>query len=63
MIQYHRNQFSKPDYIIQIFNSQHGWIFIMVINNQYYDWGFQSRFKAQMAIILSMDMIILQWKE
>ena len=27
----------KPGYIIQIFNSQHGWIFIMVINNQYYD--------------------------
>ena len=43
------------DYIIQIFNSQHGWIF-MVINNQYYDWGFESRFSA-MAIILSMDMI------
>ena len=28
----------------------------MVINNQYYDQGFQSRFSA-MAIILSMDMI------
>ena len=28
----------------------------MVINNQYYDWRFQSRFSA-MAIILSMDMI------
>ena len=42
-----------PDYII--LNSQHGWIFIMVINNQYY-WGFQSRFSA-MAIILSKDMI------
>ena len=28
----------------------------MVINNQYYDWGFQSRFSA-MAIILSMDII------
>ena len=28
----------------------------MVINNQYYDRGFQSRFSA-MAIILSMDMI------
>ena len=27
----------EPGYIIQIFNSQHGWIFIMVINNQYYD--------------------------
>ena len=37
-------------------NSQHGWISIMVINNQYYDQGFQSRFSA-MAIILSMDMI------
>ena len=30
--------------------------FFMVINNQYYDWGFQSRFSA-MAIILSMGMI------
>ena len=50
------------DYIIQILNSQHGWIFIMVISNQYYDWGFQSRLSA-MDIILSMDMIILQWKE
>ena len=28
----------------------------MVINNQYYDQGFQSHFSA-MAIILSMDMI------
>ena len=28
----------------------------MVINNQYYDEGFQSRFCA-MAIILSMDML------
>ena len=43
-------------YIIQILNSQHGWIFIMVINNQYYDWGFQSRFSA-MPIILSMYML------
>ena len=43
-------------YIIHIFNSQHGWIFIMVISNQYYDWGFQNCFSA-MAIILSMDMI------
>ena len=56
MIQYRRNRFSKPDYIIQIFNSQHGWIFIMVINNQYYDGGLQSRFSA-MVIILLMDMI------
>ena len=46
----------KPGYIIQIFNSQHGWIFIMVINSQYYDGGLQSRFSA-MAIILLMDMI------
>ena len=38
-------------------NSQHGWIFIMVINNQYYDWGFQSRFSA-MDIILSMEGIV-----
>ena len=32
----------KPGYIIQIFNSQHGWIFIMVINNQYCDGGLQN---------------------
>ena len=44
------------DYIIQILNSQHGWISIVIINNQCYDWGFQSCFSA-MAIILSMDMI------
>ena len=44
------------DYIIQILNSQHGWIFIMVINNQYYDWGFQSRFSAMAIVSLSMDM-------
>ena len=30
--------------------------FIMVINNQYNDWGFQSCFSA-MTIVLSMDMI------
>ena len=45
-----------PDYIVQILNSQHGWISIVIINNQCYDRGFQSRFSA-MAIILSMDMI------
>ena len=45
-----------PDYIIQISSSQHGWISIVIINNQCYDWGFQSRFSA-MASILSMDMI------
>ena len=45
-----------PDYIIQILNSQHGWIFIMVINSQYYDEGLQSRFSA-MVIILLMGMI------
>ena len=45
-----------PDYIVQILNSQHGWISIVIINNQCYDWGFQSRFSA-MDIILSMDMI------
>ena len=39
-----------------LFNSQHGWIFIMVINSQYYDGVLQSRFIA-MVIILSMDMI------
>ena len=43
-------------YIIQIFNSQHGWISIMVINSQYFDGGLQSRFSA-MIIILLMDMI------
>ena len=42
-------------YIIQILNSQYGWFSIVIINNQYY-WGFQSRFSA-MAIILSKDMI------
>ena len=41
-----------PDYIIQILNSQHGWIF-MVINNQYYDWGFQSRFSATAIIFIN----------
>ena len=57
MIQYHRNRFSKSDYtIIQIFNSQHDWISIMVINSQYFDGGLQSRFSA-MIIILLMDMI------
>ena len=44
-----------PDYIIQILNSQHGWISIVIINNQCYDWGIQSRFSAT-AIILLMDM-------
>ena len=44
-----------PDYIVQILNSQHGWIF-MVTNSQYYDEGLQSRFSA-MVIILLMDMI------
>ena len=29
----------------------------MVINNQYYDRGFQSRFSAMAIISLSMDMI------
>ena len=29
----------------------------MVINNQYYDQGFQSRFSAMAIISLSMDMI------
>ena len=48
--------YKSLDYIIQIFNSQHGWIFIMVINSQYYDGGLQSRFSA-MVIILLMDMI------
>ena len=38
-----------PDYIIQILNSQHGWISIVIK-------VFKSRFCA-MAIILSMDMI------
>ena len=56
MIQNHRNWFSKPDYIVQIFNSQHGWIFIMVINSQYHDGGLQRHFNA-MVIILLMDMI------
>ena len=61
IIRWQREQISqelvfKPDYIIQILNSQHGWIFIMVINNQYYDWGFLNHFSA-MAITLSMDMI------
>ena len=45
-----------PDYIDQILNSQHGRISIVIINNQCYDWGFQSRFSA-MDIILSMGMI------
>ena len=48
----------KPGYIIQIFNSQHGWIFIMVINNQYYDWGFQSRFSAMDIIYSTMEGIV-----
>ena len=53
MIQYHRNRFSKPDYtIIQIFNSQHGWISIMVINSQYFDGGLQSRFSATAIIFI-----------
>ena len=42
-----------PDYIIQILNSQHGWISIMIINNQYYGWGFQSRFSATAIIFIN----------
>ena len=42
-----------PDYIIQILNSQHGWISIVIINNQCYDWGFQSRFSATAIIFIN----------
>ena len=42
-----------PDYIIQILNSQHGWISIMIISNQCYDWGFQSRFSATAIIFIN----------
>ena len=41
-----------PDYIIQILNSQHGWIF-MVINSQYYDQGLQSCFSATTIIFIN----------
>ena len=42
-----------PDYIIQISNSQHGWISIVIINNQCHDWGFQSRFSATAIILIN----------
>ena len=42
-----------PDYIIQISNSQHGWISIVIINNQCYDWGFQSRFSTTAIIFIN----------
>ena len=56
VIIYHWNRFSNRVILFKSLNSQHGWIFIMVIKYQYYDWGFQSRFSA-MDIILSMGMI------
>ena len=42
-----------PDYIIQISNSQHGWISIVIINNQCYDWGFLSRLSATAIIFIN----------
>jgi hypothetical protein len=42
-----------PDYIIQILNSQHGWISIVIINNRCYAWGFQSRFSATAIIFIN----------
>ena len=42
-----------PDYIIQILNSQHGWISIVIINNQCYDWGIPSRFSATAIIFIN----------
>ena len=42
-----------PDYFIQISSSQHGWISIVIINNQCYDWGFQNRFSATAIIFIN----------